>query len=102
MEFMAEHATVVDVSRYYPADGRREALLGAMRRLAETVSQAPGCFGSQVCTSDGDAEALIALSRWESAEALQRFAESSAFALQREGLEGLLGRPAAREHLTSA
>jgi heme-degrading monooxygenase HmoA len=99
---MAEHATVVDVSRYYPADGKRDGLLEAMRKLAQTVSQAPGCFGSQVCTSDTDGDALIAVSRWESAEALQRFADSSEFAAERDGLSDLLGRRSAREHLTSA
>jgi len=45
---MAEHATVIDVSRYYPAEGKRAELLDAMRRLAAAASQAPGCFGSQV------------------------------------------------------
>lgn len=99
---MADHATVVDVSRYYPADGKRDGLLNAMHRLADTVSKAPGCFGSQVCTSDQDPDALIAVSRWESAAALQSFAESPEFVDERQGLTDLLGKESVREHLTSA
>lgn len=99
---MAEHATVIDVSRYHPADGRRDELLAAMRRIASAASEASGCFGSQVCVSEGDPDALVAVSRWESAEALKRFAESPDFVSEREGLAGLLGRDAVREHLSSA
>ena len=51
---MAEHATVVDVSRYYAAGGKRDQLLAAMQRLASAASAAPGCFGSQVCISHRD------------------------------------------------
>jgi len=98
---MAEHATVIDVSRYYPAEGKRDELLDAMRRIAGAASKAPGCFGSQVCSSNHDAEALIAVSRWESAAALQGFAESPQFVSERQGLTGLLGKDAVREHLTS-
>lgn len=99
---MAEHASVVDVSRYYPAEGKRDGLLNAMRNLVETVSSAPGCFGSQICTSDRDPEALIAVSRWESAGALQSFAEDPEFVTQRQALSDLLGREAEREHLSTA
>lgn len=99
---MADHATVVDVSRYYPAEGKREGLLNAMRRLADTVSKVPGCFGSQICTSDQDPDALIAVSRWESGAALQSFADSPAFVEERQGLQDLLGKESVREHLTSA
>ncbi len=99
---MAEHATVVDVSRYYPAEGKHDQLLDAMHRLAAAAAEAQGCFGSQVCTSDRDPDALIAVSRWESAGALQGFAENPEFVSQRQGLADLLGRPAEREHLSSA
>lgn len=98
---MAEHATVVDVSKYYPAGGRRDDLLGAMHQLADAATKAPGCFGAQVCTSDRDSEALAALSRWESADALDAFANSAAFVAQREQMASLLGRPAEHEHYRS-
>lgn len=98
---MADHATVIDVSRYYPAQGKRDELLAAMRRLATAANAAAGCFGSQVCTSEGDPEALIAVSRWESAEALRGFADSPDFVAERDRLTNLLGREALREHLSS-
>lgn len=99
---MAEHATVVDVSRYYPAGGKRDELLDAMRGLASAASSANGCFGAQVCTSDQDGEALVAVSRWESQAALDAFAADPGFVGERERLAGLLGKPAEREHLHSA
>src|SRR5579884_2576562 len=98
---MAEHATVVDVSRYYAADGKRDELTEAMRRIAREAAGSPGCFGAQVCTSKGDPEALVAISRWESAQALDAFSESPAFVREREQLAGLLARPAERERFSS-
>lgn len=98
---MADHATFIDVSRYYPAEGRRDELLEAMRRLARAASGSAGCFGAQVCASDLNPEALVAVSRWESAAALDGFAASPDFMAERESLSGLLARPAEREHLSS-
>ena len=95
---MADHATVIDVSRYYPSEGKRDELLAAMRRLAGAASSAPGCFGAQVCASDRDGEALVAISRWESDQALEQFARDPAFVSDRDGLAGLLAREAEREH----
>jgi|SRR5215467_465989 len=95
---MAEHAVVIDVSRYYAASGRREELLAAMQRLAVTASGWEGCFGAQVCVSDRDEEALVAISRWESEEGLDAFANSPAFVAERERMSSLLARPAEHEH----
>ena len=95
---MAEHATVIDVSRYSPAPGKREELLAAMRELASMASQAPGCFGAQACSSDRDATVLVAISRWESQEALDSFADSSGFETRAEQLTPLLAGPVDREH----
>ncbi|TMD13797.1 MAG: hypothetical protein E6J00_07290 [Chloroflexi bacterium] len=97
---MAEHAVVVNVSRYRPAPGRRDDLLQAMSRMAERASGAQGCFGAQACTSDRDHDTLIAISRWESQKSLDAFAGTAASATEREHLEGLLGGPADRENLT--
>ena len=98
---MPEHATVVDVSRYFPAPGRRDELLEAMRGIARATAGAEGCFGAQVCESDRDGEALIALSRWESADALERFSSNQAFLAEAERLKDLLARRAEREHFRS-
>ena len=95
---MTEHAAVIDVSRYYPAPGRRDDLLEAMHTLAAETGRREGCFGAQVCHSDRDREALVAISRWESGAALEAFASSPDFVSQREQLTPLLSRPAEREH----
>ena len=97
---MAEHAAVINVSRYRPASGKRDELRKAMARMAGRASSAPGCFGAQACVSDRDHETLIAISRWESQKALDAFASTAASTSEREHLEGLLGGPAQRENLT--
>jgi quinol monooxygenase YgiN len=95
---MAEHAAVIDVSRYYPSPGRRDELLAAMRTLAGMAASSEGCFGAQVCGSDRDQEALVAISRWASDEALHSFDTAPDFVTEREALTTLLARPADREH----
>ena len=94
---MDDHAVVIDVSRYYAASGGREELLAAMHRLAATASAWEGCFGAQVCASDRDQEALVAISRWEAEAALDAFANSPAFVADRERMSSLLARPAEHE-----
>ncbi len=95
---MTEHASVIDVSRYYPAAGKRRQLLEAMKRMAERAAATDGCFGAQACESDQDAEALVAISRWSSRAALDQFAGSPDFVKEREQLASLLAKPAHREH----
>jgi quinol monooxygenase YgiN len=95
---MAEHAHVIDVSRYYPAPGKRDELVQAMLRMASAAATSEGCFGAQACESDQDGDSLVAISRWVSPEALDRFANSPGFVEDRERLKPLLARPTAREH----
>jgi quinol monooxygenase YgiN len=97
---MEEHAAVVDVSRYRPAPGKRDDLLAQMKKIAEQASKADGCFGAQVCTSNGDGGVLVAVSRWKSAQALDTFARDVATAAARDKLTDLLGGRAQHEHLT--
>lgn len=96
---MAEHAVVVNVSRYRPAAGKRQELMAAMRKMAERASSAKGCFGAQACQSDRDQEDLVAVSRWESDQALHAFSNTAASAAEQEHLKGLLAGPAQRENL---
>lgn len=95
---MAEHAKVIDVSRYYPVHGKRDDLMSAMKELAAKAASSPGCFGAQVCESDQENTALVAISRWASQSDLDGFAESPTFVKERERLASLLARPAQREH----
>ncbi|HSP09114.1 MAG TPA: antibiotic biosynthesis monooxygenase family protein [Candidatus Dormibacteraeota bacterium] len=95
---MAEHAKVIDVSRYYPAQGKRDELLSAMKELAAKAASSPGCYGAQVCESDQEQDALVAISRWASESDLDGFAGSPSFVTDRERMASLLGKPAQREH----
>jgi quinol monooxygenase YgiN len=94
-----EHASVIDVSRYYPASGKRDELLSAMKRMAQRAAESKGCFGAQACVSDHDQDALVAISRWESQSALDGFANSPEFVHERDGMKSLLSKPAEREQL---
>jgi heme-degrading monooxygenase HmoA len=95
---MAEHATVIDVSRYYPAAGKRDELLAAMKKVAAHAAESKGCFGAQACGSDQDGDAVIAISRWESQSSLEAFAKSPDFVRERERMTALLAKPTHREH----
>lgn len=96
---MADHASVIDVSRYYPAQGKRQDLLEAMKQLAAKAAASRGCFGAQACESDQDRESLVAVSRWASQADLDAFAGSPDFVQERQRLSALLARQAQREHL---
>jgi len=96
---MAEHAAVVNVSRYRPAPGKRSDLMAAMKRMAARAADARGCFGAQACESDQDKEDLIAVSRWESVQALEAFSSAATSVTEQDHLKGLLAGPARRENL---
>ena len=96
---MAEHAAVINVSRYRPAAGKRQELVAAMRRFAEKAANTKGCFGAQVCESDRDPEELVGVSRWESPQALEAFSDTAASSREREQFRGLVSGGADRENL---
>jgi quinol monooxygenase YgiN len=98
---MAEHATVLDVSRYRAREGSRDELIAGMRKIAQQASEAEGCFGAQVCVSSEDPNDLVAVSRWRTAEALEAFARAAPAIAERERLTQLLAGPAMHEHLTA-
>jgi quinol monooxygenase YgiN len=97
---MDEHASVVDVSRYRPADGKRDEMIAEMKKIAERASKSEGCFGAQVCTSNSDSGALVAVSRWKSRQALEKFSSEVQSVAARDKLTELLGGRAQHEHLT--
>jgi quinol monooxygenase YgiN len=96
---MADHAAVVNVSRYRPVPGKRGDLMAAMKRMAARAADAKGCFGAQACESDQDKEDLIAVSRWESVQALEAFSSAAATVADQEHLNGLVAATARRENL---
>ena len=96
---MAEHAVVVNVSRYVAVPGKRDELAAAMKRMAERAAGEAACFGAQTCTSNRDQEPLVAVSRWRSLAALQEFHQTAASIAEREHLSALLSAPAEHENL---
>jgi quinol monooxygenase YgiN len=96
---MADHAAVINVSRYRPVAGKREELLSAMKRMADQASKAKGCFGAQACRSDADPEEIVAVSRWESRQALEAFSGTADDTANDDQLKALLAGPAQRENL---
>ena len=97
---MEQHAVVLDVSRYRAAAGKRDEMLAEMKKIADSASKADGCFGAQVCVSSSDNESLIAVSRWKSREALEKFSGEMQSAASRDKLTHLLAGRAQHEHLT--
>jgi len=47
---MAEHASVVRITRFEPVPGKRDELVTQLERGAEGMRQLEGCFGVQICT----------------------------------------------------
>ena len=97
---MEEHAVVLDVSRYRPADGKREEMITEMKKIAARANQADGCFGAQVCVSNSDKDSLVAVSRWKSRAALEKFSGEVQSMASRDKLTQLLAGRAEHEHLT--
>jgi quinol monooxygenase YgiN len=87
---MAEHANVVRVARFRPAEGRREDLLSRLQNGVADIRQRNGCFGAQVCTVREVPDTIVLISRWESQAALDQFlsdttaqrAEAAAFTVE--------------------
>ena len=72
-----QHAVVLDVSRYRPAAGNRDEVLAEVKKLVDRAARADGCYGAQVCLSSSDRDALIAVSRWKSRAALEKFSSEA-------------------------
>jgi quinol monooxygenase YgiN len=97
---MEQHAVIVDVSRYRPADGKREEMITEMKKIAARAAEADGCFGAQVCVSSSDKESLIAVSRWKSRASLEKFSSEVQSIASRDRLTQLVAGHAQHEHLT--
>lgn len=65
-----------------------------LKAIADTMRDAPGCFGAQVVASNRDAAEVILISRWESDDAMERFQRRPEFAgFQHELQPSLQGPP---------
>ncbi|TMC83409.1 MAG: hypothetical protein E6J08_02865 [Chloroflexi bacterium] len=99
---MNEHAGVVRLVRHEPGKGKRDEVAGLLKAIAEAARDFPGCFGAQVASSDRDREALVLISRWESAGAMERFGKDPGFTSLRDELKGSVEHRPEVEVLTTA
>jgi quinol monooxygenase YgiN len=95
---MADHATVVDVERFWPADGKAGEVLIELRRVRDLTDHAPGCFGAQVCRSQEDPEILVLISRWKDDATAEQFGRSPDLRAALARVDSLLARPRQAEH----
>jgi quinol monooxygenase YgiN len=96
-----DHATLVRVTHFYPSEGNRDTLVGLLKAIAESARKAPGCFGGQVCSSDQDTDAVVALSRWQDRETMERFHNTPDFSGVMREIQPTVARPARTEHYTT-
>src|ERR1041384_6741989 len=93
---VAEHASVIRVTRFQPAPGKRDELGRRLEAGAEQMRHMDGCFGSQICASDQSSDAVVAVSRWASRAALDQFVQQSA-AQRNEAAQQLASGPPTSE-----
>jgi quinol monooxygenase YgiN len=70
---MTEHASLIQVTTFRPAPGRRDEVLALCAESQERAAAADGCFGAQTCTVDEDPDAVVAISRWRDRPSLEAF-----------------------------
>jgi quinol monooxygenase YgiN len=97
---MAERASVIRLSRFQPAAGKRDELIRVLETGAEGIRKLDGCFGAQICASRETPDVIVAISRWASQSAVDAFLEASA--AERANLAGLTAAPPSAEHLVPA
>jgi|SRR5579859_4401903 len=95
---MAEHASVIRVTRFQPAPGKRDELVARLESGAEAIRQLDGCFGVQICTIREVPGIVASISRWASQSAVDQFLQSTA--TQRAELTTMTAGPPTTEHLT--
>src|SRR5438105_3132627 len=97
---MAEHASIVRLTRFQPASGKRDELIRRLIEGAEGIRELEGCFGAQICTVRENPDVIVAISRWASQAAVDNFLRTTE--TQRAELAKLAAGPPASEHLVAA
>jgi quinol monooxygenase YgiN len=97
---VAEHAHVIRVTAFAPADGRREDVAAACRATSERARDADGCFGAQVCDMEEQPDGIAVVSRWRDRASLDAFVEANADGLGQ--LAAMLSGPPVTVHYVSA
>jgi quinol monooxygenase YgiN len=70
---MAENATVIRVSHFESAPGKRDDLKARLNQGLAELRASEGCFGAQICTVREKPNAFAVVSRWASGAALDRY-----------------------------
>jgi quinol monooxygenase YgiN len=96
---MAEHANIIRVVRFQPAPGKRDELVNRLETGVEGIRQMEGCFGAQICAVREAPDVLVAISRWASQSAVDRFLENTTS--ERAEAAALAAQPPAAEHFIS-
>src|ERR687883_669131 len=96
---MAEHATIVRLTRFQPAAGKRDELIRRLEEGAAGIRQLEGCFGAPICTVPEGPDAIVAISRRANQAAVDQFLETTA--TQRADVGNLTAVPPSSQHLIS-
>jgi quinol monooxygenase YgiN len=94
---MAEHASVIRLTRFQPAPGKRDELVRRLEEGVEDIRKLEGCFGAQICAVRETPNVIVAISRWASQSAVDEFLQSSA--TRRADVATLTAAPPVSEHL---
>ncbi|MGH3319891.1 MAG: putative quinol monooxygenase [Streptosporangiaceae bacterium] len=97
---MPEHAHVVRVTTFVPADGRTDELAEAVRPIARQASDAGGSFAAQVCEVAEQPGVLAVISRWQRREDLDQFLSEHGDRI-RGAVEGLIAEAPTTLHYSA-
>lgn len=95
---MTEHASVIQVTTFRPAPGRRDEVLAFCAQAQGRAAAADGCFGAQTCTVDEDPDAVVAISRWRDRHSLEAFQAAQGGDPPIQSGDVLADRPVTRQY----
>jgi quinol monooxygenase YgiN len=96
---MAEHASIVRLTRFQTASGKRDELIRRLVDGGEGLRALEGCFGAQICTVRESPDVIVAISRWASQAAVDNFLRTTV--AERAEIAKLAASPPSSEHLIS-
>ena len=94
---MAEHATVVRVTRFHPLPVKHAELVVRLQSGVAAMRTADGCFGVQLCGVREAPDSVAVISRWANQAALDKVL--SAGMMDINVIKDLITSPPASEHL---
>lgn len=95
---MTKHASLIQVTTFQPAPGRRDEVLAVCAEAQQRAAAADGCFGAQTCTVDEDPDAVVAISRWRDRHSLEAFQATEGSDPPIRAGEALADRPVTRRY----